>query len=66
MDRLRTLKSFVLLSSIFAAHATAFAAGNIKIGIDVEFGIFLSTPVQAVQRVASPLCSNPEFLVRSI
>lgn len=45
-------RSLFLLISCLAAHATAFAAGNIKIAIDAEFGIPNSTSAQAVRNGA--------------
>jgi len=45
-------KSFLLWAGIFATQATAFAAGNIKIGIDAEFGIPQSTSAQAIRNGA--------------
>jgi branched-chain amino acid transport system substrate-binding protein len=42
-------RAILLLAGFVAAHATAFAAGNIKIAIDAEFGIPHSTSAQAVR-----------------
>lgn len=46
------LLNFLLLATIVAANATAFAAGNIKLAIDAEFGIPRSTSAQAVRNGA--------------
>ncbi len=48
----RNLRSFVLATAVVLASATAFAAGNIKIAIDAEFGIPSSTSAQAVRNGA--------------
>jgi branched-chain amino acid transport system substrate-binding protein len=47
--RLKKFSSLVLTSALLALSATAFAAGNIKIAIDAEFGIPNSTSAQAVR-----------------
>lgn len=44
-----SFRSLLLCVSILAAHASAFAAGSIKIAIDAEFGIPNSTSAQAVR-----------------
>lgn len=49
MSRTKHVRSFVLLVAMVAAHAAAFAAANIKIAIDAEFGIPNSTSAQAVR-----------------
>jgi branched-chain amino acid transport system substrate-binding protein len=46
------LKILFLLASFFLTYASAFAAGNIKIAIDAEFGIPLSTSAQAIRNGA--------------
>ena len=48
----RNLRSFVLLVAMAASNTTALASGNIKIGIDAEFGIPYSTSAQAVRNGA--------------
>lgn len=52
MTGLNFLRPLVFLTSIFALPASALAAGNIKIAIDAEFGIPLSTSAQAVRNGA--------------
>jgi branched-chain amino acid transport system substrate-binding protein len=47
--RLKNFTSAVLALALLALSATAFAAGNIKIAIDAEFGIPNSTSAQAVR-----------------
>lgn len=47
--RLKKFRSFLMTSALWALSATAFAAGNIKIAIDAEFGIPNSTSAQAVR-----------------
>lgn len=49
MSRIKNVRSFVLLAAMAAAHTTAFAAANIKIAIDAEFGVPNSTSAQAVR-----------------
>lgn len=49
MSRTKHLSSLILLAAMVAAHAAAFAATNIKIAIDAEFGIPNSTSAQAVR-----------------
>lgn len=52
MTRIKNFSSFLLLAVMVAATATAYAAGNIKIAIDAEFGIPNSTSAQAVRNGA--------------
>ena len=47
--RITKLKSGLLLVALLGAHLSAWAAGNIKIAVDAEFGIPLSTSAQAVR-----------------
>jgi branched-chain amino acid transport system substrate-binding protein len=46
------MRSIALILGLFAAGSSAFAAGNIKIAIDAEFGIPNSTSAQAVRNGA--------------
>ena len=47
--RITKWKSGLLLGALLGAHLSAWAAGNIKIAVDAEFGIPLSTSAQAVR-----------------
>jgi branched-chain amino acid transport system substrate-binding protein len=50
--RWRKLKSSLLIVGLLGAHLNVLAAGNIKIAVDAEFGIPLSTSAQAVRNGA--------------
>lgn len=50
--RWKELKSSLLIIGLLGAHLSVLAAGNIKIAVDAEFGIPLSTSAQAVRNGA--------------
>lgn len=52
MKPFSTLRALLFLVGLLAAAAGAFAAGNIKIAIDAEFGIPHSTSAQAIRQGA--------------